>query len=116
MDNGVAMAAGEKPMTKGRLKQYRAIKVEIKELHRKLKGCDEMDSAQEEEKHKKRLEILEGECREIEGFIENIQGSRERQAFEMKFYEGKTQQEIGKKLYMDQSAVSRVIDSVLKDA
>lgn len=102
-------------MTKGRLKQYRAIKVEIKELRRKLKGCDEMDSDQEE-KYKKRLEILEGECREIEWFVENIQGSRERQAFEMKFYEGKTQQEIGKKLYMDQSAVSRVIDSVLKDA
>ncbi len=111
-------SAGEKPMTKERLKQYRVIKIEIQEREKKL-GCSGTAPGEHDRawcKNRERMEILKRECQEIEGFVDRIEESRARQIFEMKFYEGKTQHEIGKKLYIDQSVVSRVIDSYLKDA
>ncbi len=111
-------SANKKPMTKERLKQYRAIRIEIRGREKKL-GCSGTapgEHGREWEKNRERLELLKRECQEIEGFVDRIEESRARQIFEMKFYEGKTQYEIGKKLYIDQSVVSRVIDSYLKDA
>lgn len=135
-------AVKNKTMTKERLKQYRPMKIEIQEIKYKLEHLGEGDTMvgnsvimdyrkgypqpqsvvgvdlekinRTKQRYEKRLEKLERECEEIESLIDAIDDSRIRYIFELRFIEGKTQKEIGKKLYLEQSAVSKIIDNFLK--
>lgn len=131
----------ENIMTKERLKQYKAMQVEIQELKYKLNnfckddvtgndvimdyrkgypmpqsviGVDWRKRERIEERNRKRLEKLEKECEEIEIFIDSIEESRTRCIFELSFINGETQKEIGKRLFLEQSAISKIIDNFLK--
>ncbi len=58
----------------------------------------------------KRLELLEKEA-EIHDYIYSIEDGEIRLIFVMTYIDGKTQEEIGRKLHMDRSQVSRKISS-----
>lgn len=128
-------------MTKERLKQYKAMQVEIQELKYKLNnfckddvtgndvimdyrkgypmpqsviGVDWRKRERIEERNRKRLEKLEKECEEIETFINDIDDSRIRCIFELSFIVGKTQKEVGVVLHLERSSISKKIDDYLQ--
>ena len=63
---------------------------------------------------RERREQAEKKVVEIEDFISSIPDSETRQIFEMYFQEGMRQQDIAKKLNMEQSTISKRISSYLK--
>lgn len=69
-----------------------------------------------ENRYKNRIAKLEKECAEVEDFIEAIPDSLTRRIFRMKFLEGRSQIEIGGRVHLDQSRISRKIDDFLKNA
>lgn len=67
----------------------------------------------------KRKEKLETECEEIERFVENIKDSLTHRIFRIYYIDGRkdvTQGEVARRVYLDQSRVSRKIDNYLKNA
>lgn len=72
-----------------------------------------------QDQDQRRKEKLEQECVEIEAFVENIDDSLTRRIFKMYFIDGDkkpTQHKIAKKLFIDQSTVSKKIDEYFKVA
>lgn len=72
-----------------------------------------------QDQDRRRKEELEQECAEIEAFVENIDDSLTRRIFKMYFIDGDkkpTQHKIAKKLFIDQSTVSKKIDEYFKVA
>lgn len=63
---------------------------------------------------RERREKAEKKVVEIEDFISSIPDSDTRQIFELYFQEGMRQQDIAKKLNMEQSTISKRISSYLK--
>lgn len=63
---------------------------------------------------RERREKAEKKVLEIESFISGIPDSETRQIFELYFQEGMRQQDIAKKLNMEQSTISKRISSYLK--
>lgn len=134
----------KKPMTKERLKQYKAMQTEMYELRYKLQhieednrmvgndvimnytkgypvpqavvGVDWKKFDKTIEKYEKCLEKLEKECKEIEVFIEEIEDSRTRCIFRLIFIDGKKQADVGKEIHLERSRISKEIDKYLKVA
>ena len=72
-----------------------------------------------QDQDRRRKEKLEQERAEIEAFVENIDDSLTRRIFKMYFIDGDkkpTQHKIAKKLFIDQSTVSKKIDEYFKVA
>ena len=63
-----------------------------------------------------RLAKLRYDCEETEQWIEAIPDSQTRRIFRMRFLEGMILEQIGKKMHVDKSTVSRKIDNFLKVA
>lgn len=131
-------------MTKERLSEYRSNKAEIQELTYKLAHLGEGDSMigndvildytkgyprpqsvvgrddkrQQalKERWSKRIAKLEAECLAVELWIEAIPDSMARRIFRMCYEDGLTQQQIARKLHMDQSNISKKISKFLKMA
>jgi len=131
-------------MTKERLIEYRSNKAEIQELKYKLAHLGEGDSLigndvildytkgyprpqsvvgrddkrQQalQERWTKRIVKLETECMAVEAWIEAIPDSVARRIFRMCYEDGLTQQQIARKLHMDQSNISKKISKFLKMA
>jgi len=131
-------------MTKERLIEYRSNKAEIQELKYKLAHLGEGDSLigndvildytkgyprpqsvvgrddkrQQalQERWTKRIVKLETECMAVESWIEAIPDSVARRIFRMCYEDGLTQQQIARKLHMDQSNISKKISKFLKMA
>lgn len=61
-----------------------------------------------------RLNSAERQKTEIEKFIAGIEDSTDRQIFEMRFLEGKSQYDIGKLVGLERSSVSKRIDKYLQ--
>lgn len=127
-------------MTRKRLETYRSEKQEIVELRNKLHnismeayigndvildyrkgfpvprsvvGTDIKGYCARKEHLESEIARLEGHCREVEQWIEDIPDSLTRRMFRMYFEEGKKQREIAKILHIDQSNVSKKIDGYL---
>lgn len=131
-------------MTKERLKEYWSKKAEIKELKNSIQNLGEGDAlvgndvimdyrtgypkpksvvGVDQERYRlicnrytKRISELEEECKQIEEYIEGIEDSKTRRIFRMYYLEKKSQEEIGKRLHIDRSRISRKIDDYLKNA
>lgn len=129
-------------MTRERLEAYRSNREEIKELKYKLDHMGEGDSlvgndvifdykkgypraqaivgydyelgAKRRKRYKTQLAKLEAEQDGIEEWIFGIRDSRTRRIFQMYFLEGLTQENVGRKMNMDRSVVSRKIEGFLK--
>ena len=65
---------------------------------------------------KRELEELETQMREIEEFIDEIEDVHVKTIFEYRYLEGMTQAEVGEKVGLDRSRISRKIDDFLKNA
>lgn len=65
-----------------------------------------------EQRREQVVEILT----EVEGFIASIPDSEARQAYELIYMDGKTQEEVGEILCLDRSRVSRKISRYLQNA
>lgn len=63
-----------------------------------------------------RLAKLRYDCEETEQWIEAIPESQTRRIFRMRFLEGMILEQIGKKMHVDKSTVSRKIENFLKVA
>ena len=63
-----------------------------------------------------RLAKLRYDCEETEQWIESISDSQMRRIFRMRFLEGMILEQIGKKMHVDKSTVSRKIENFLKVA
>ena len=127
-------------MTKKRLEAYRSEKQEIEELKWKLRNMESKDYIDNSVimdyrsgfpvpqsvvgvdtgvywKRQKRLQEeisrLERRCQEVEQWIEDIPDSIIRRIFRMYFEEKRKQREIAKVLHIDQSNVSKKIESYL---
>ena len=131
-------------MDRQQLERYRSQKEEIRELQYKLEhlgeggsligndiifdystgfprpqavvGCDYDKEQRLRARYKDRLLKLKKECEETEQWVEAIIDSQTRRIFRMRYLEGKTLEQVGKKTYMDKSTVSRKIDNFLKIA
>lgn len=131
-------------MDRKQLERYRSQKEEILELQYKLEHLGEGDSLTGNDiifdystgfprpqavvgydydkeqrlraRYKDRLLKLKKECEETEQWVEAIIDSQTRRIFRMRYLEGKTLEQVGKKTYMDKSTVSRKIDNFLKIA
>lgn len=131
-------------MEREQLERYRSQKEEIRELQYKLEHLGEGDSLvgnstvfdyttgfprpqavvghdyererRLRERYETRLEKLQADCEETEQWVESIHDSQTRRIFRMRYLEGKTLEQVGKKTYMDKSTVSRKIDNFLKIA
>ena len=66
-------------------------------------------------REKRRAEVVEV-LTEVERFIASIPDSEARQAYELVYMDGKTQEEVGEILCLDRSRVSRKISRYLKNA
>lgn len=67
----------------------------------------------------KRKEFLEKECEECEKFVNSIKNSIDRRIFRIYFLDGDkkvNQNDVAKKIHIDQSGISRRIDKYLKIA
>ena len=64
----------------------------------------------------KRLEQLQKEVDEVEEWIEAIPDSISRRCLRMYYMDGLTQDQIAKKVHVDQATVSRKIQKFVKDA
>ena len=124
------------------LERYRNQKDEIGELRYKLEHLGEGDSMvgnstifdystgfprpqavvgydhEREQRIRERCELrlakLRLDCEETEQWVESINDSQMRRIFRMYYLEGETQQNIGRRLHLDQSSVSRKIENFLK--
>lgn len=67
-------------------------------------------------RYRNRIESLTAECEEVEKWIEDISDSLTRRIFRMYFVDGMVQTQIGKKVHLYRSRVSRKIDDFLKNA
>lgn len=131
-------------MEKELLESYRSKKAEIRELTNKILRMEDEDSMvgndtildyrsgypvpqavvgvdhgkikRMENRCRNRIQKLKKECEIVEDFIESIPDSLTRRIFRMKFLEGSTQNQISRKVHLDQSRVSRKIDDFLKNA
>jgi len=131
-------------VTREQLEEYRSKKEEIEELRYKLEHLGEGDSMvgndiindyrsgypvpqavigvdtarykRLEQLYKKRIEKLERECAEVEEYVENIEDSMTRRIFRMYYIDGITLEQIGMKVHLNKSNVSRKIDNFLKIA
>ena len=63
---------------------------------------------------RKELEETKREMQRIEEFIDNIEDIHIKTIFEYSFLEGLTQREVGEKVGLDRSRISRKIDNYLK--
>lgn len=82
-------------------------------------GFDQKKYERLQDRDQRRKERLEQECTEIEAFVENIDDSMTRRIFKMYFIDGDkkpTQHKVAKKLFIDQSTVSKKIDEYFKVA
>ena len=82
-------------------------------------GFDQKKYERLQDRDQRRKEKLEQECTEIEAFVENIDDSLTRRIFKMYFIDGDkkpTQHKVAKKLFIDQSTVSKKIDEYFKVA
>lgn len=82
-------------------------------------GFDQKKYERLQDRDQRRKEQLEQECVEIETFVENIDDSLTRRIFKMYFIDGDkkpTQHKVAKKLFIDQSTVSKKIDEYFKVA
>lgn len=82
-------------------------------------GFDQKKYERLQDRDQRRKEQLEQECTEIEAFVENIDDSLTRRIFKMYFIDGDkkpTQHKVAKKLFIDQSTVSKKIDEYFKVA
>lgn len=79
-------------------------------------GVDHCKIKRMENRYRNRIQRLKEECAMVEDFIESIPDSLTRRIFRMKFLEGCTQNQISRKVHLDQSRVSRKIDDFLKNA
>ena len=131
-------------MEREQLERYLSQKEEIRELRYKLEHLGEGDSLvgnstvfdystgypkpqavvgydynkewRLRERYKTRLEKLKADCEETEQWIEAIPDSQTRRIFRMRFLEGMILEQIGKKIHVDKSTVSRKIENFLKVA
>lgn len=131
-------------MDREQLERYRSQKEEIRELQYKLEHLGEGDSlignstifdyssgfpkpqavvgydyAKEQALRKRyttRLAKLIHDCEETEQWVETIPDSQMRRIFRMRFLEGMILEQIGKKMHVDKSTVSRKIENFLKVA
>ena len=131
-------------MEREQLERYLSQKEEIRELRYKLEHLGEGDSLignstifdystgypkpqavvgydynkewRLRERYETRLEELQVDCEETEQWIEAIPDSQTRRIFRMRFIEGMILEQIGKKMHVDKSTVSRKIDNFLKVA
>ena len=132
-------------MTKERLAAYRSNKAEILELDyvlnnrwksdtmigndvifdyskgypmpQSVTGFDQKRYERLQERDLKRKEFLEGECAEIEDFVDGIKDSLSKRIFRMYLIDGRktmTQSEVAKQLHLERSSVSKKIDAYLK--
>ena len=62
------------------------------------------------------IEELERKMREVEDFIDGIEDVQIKTIFEYSFLDGLTQKEVGEKVGLDRSRISRKIDDFLKNA
>lgn len=88
-------------------------------MPRSVVGFDQERYERLQDRDINRKSQLEAECRAVEDFIAGIQDSVTRRIFQLYFTEGEvklTQAQISKKVYMDQSRISRKIDEYLKSA
>lgn len=82
-------------------------------------GFDQEKYERLQDRDLKRKEKLEAECEEIERFVENIKDSLTHRIFRIYYIDGRkdvTQGEVARRVYLDQSRVSRKIDNYLKNA
>lgn len=82
-------------------------------------GFDQKKYERLQDRDQRRKEKLKQECTEIEAFVENIDDSLTRRIFKMYFIDGDkkpTQHKVAKKLFIDQSTVSKKIDEYFKVA
>ena len=131
-------------MDRQQLERYRSQKEEIRELQYKLEhlgeggsligndiifdystgfprpqaivGYDYDKEQRLRARYESHLNKLQKECDETEQWIEAISDSQTRRILRMRYLEGKTLEQVGKKTYMDKSTVSRKIDNFLKIA
>ena len=131
-------------MEREQLERYLSQKEEIRELRYKLEHLGEGDSLvgnstifdystgfprpqavvgydynkewRLRERYKTRLEKLKADCEETEQWIEAIPDSQTRRIFRMRFLDGMILEQIGKKIHVDKSTVSRKIENFLKVA
>ena len=131
-------------MEREQLERYLSQKEEIRELRYKLEHLGEGDSLvgnstifdystgypkpqavvgydynkewRLRERYETRLKKLEIDCEETEQWIEAIPESQTRRIFRMRFLEGMILEQIGKKIHVDKSTVSRKIENFLKVA
>ena len=131
-------------MEREQLERYLSQKEEIRELRYKLEHLGEGDSLignstifdystgyprpqavvgydynkerRLRERYETRLEKLQVDCEETEQWIEAIPDSQTRRIFRMRFLEGMILEQIGKKMHVDKSTVSRKIENFLKVA
>ena len=131
-------------MEREQLERYLSQKEEIRELRYKLEHLGEGDSLvgnstifdystgfprpqavvgydykkewRLRERYKTRLEKLKADCEETEKWIEDIPDSQTRRIFRMRFLEGMILEQIGNKMHVDKSTVSRKIENFLKVA
>ena len=131
-------------MTKEKLEAYQSNKAEINELQYKLDHLGEGDSLigndvimdyrkgyprpqsvvgydyalekSRRERWTKRIGKLQEEVDAVEVWIEAIPDSLTRRCFRMVYVDGMTQKQVGKKINMDRSRVSRKMDDYLKNA
>lgn len=131
-------------MEREQLERYLSQKEEIRELRYKLEHLGEGDSlvgnstifdystgypkpqavvGYDYEKERRlrvqystRLAKLRYDCEETEQWIEAIPDSQMRRIFRMRFLDGMILEQIGKKIHVDKSTVSRKIENFLKVA
>lgn len=129
-------------MTRERLEMYRNNKAEISELKEKLKHLGEGDSmlksdvvmdyrkgypqpstivgydydleCKRRRRYQEKIAELEAEQDNIEEFVFGIPDGRTRRMFQLYFLEGLTQEQVGRKLNIERSGVSKKIDLYLK--
>lgn len=82
-------------------------------------GFDQKKYESQQNSDLRRKTRLEKECEEIENFVNNIESSTTRRIFQLYYLDGAkkpTQKEVGKKVFLNRSNVSRKIDEFLKNA
>lgn len=129
-------------MTRKQLEEYRSNRDEIRELEyrlahlgedetlivssvvmdyrtgfprpRTVTGIDENEYGRRRRMYQATLTRIRGECEEVEQWIEQIPDALTRRIFRMRFVDGLTQREIGKRVYLSQASVSEKISAFLK--
>ena len=129
-------------MTKERLEQYPNLIAELAELQHELRHVGDGDSLigndvindyrtgyprpqsivgpdwdtlhKRVERYSKMIDKVRGEINAIEVFIDEIEDSQLRRIFRLRYIEGLKLKEVGKRVHLDKSNVSRKIDDYLK--